>query len=137
MPIRGSMGEEKEKQEDTDSLSDIQDESELLSSGRFGVPWLDAWFSTALQEDALGDVFFLVSEELGHLMVGQYRAGSQYSALLGLLGPGFVGRHLPQQADMRALEKGEVRRDSIKWAATYRKVQEELIKQGDRAMAGR
>ena len=135
MPIRSSMMEEKE--EDTDSLSDIQDESEILSSGRFGVPWLDAWFSAALQEDALGDVFFLVSEELGHLMVGQYRAGSQYSALLGLLGPGFVGRHLPQQADMRALEKGDVRRDSIKWAATYRKVQEELIKQGDRAMAGR
>ena len=123
---------------------------------RFGVPWLDAWFSASLEDEQLGETFlrlspsqrffltFLtcmvldelgllvtgatlfclsclsspsvspssfiityiiiiiiiiilitrVSDELGHLVAGQHKAGRGREALLDLLGPAFVGRHL-------------------------------------------
>ena len=35
-----------------------------------------------------------VSDELGHLVAGQHKAGRGREALLHLLGPAFVGRHL-------------------------------------------
>ena len=35
-----------------------------------------------------------VSDELGHLVAGQHKAGRGREALLDLLGPAFVGRHL-------------------------------------------
>ena len=121
---------------------------------RFGVPWLDAWFSASLEDEQLGETFlrlspsqrffltFLtcmvldelgllvtgatlfclsclssssvspssfiityiiiiiiilitrVSDELGHLVAGKHKAGRGREALLDLLGPAFVGRHL-------------------------------------------
>ena len=99
---------------------------------RFGVPWLDEWFSMALDDEKLGETFLRfpfiiligfrlcgqlqishyptqmssyiaaglnrihhrVSDELGHLVAGQHKAGRGRKALLHLLGPAFVGRHL-------------------------------------------
>ena len=38
--------------------------------------------------------FIRVSDELGHLVAGKHKAGRGREALLDLLGPAFVGRHL-------------------------------------------
>ena len=39
-------------------------------------------------------IIIRVSDELGHLVAGQHKAGRGREALLDLLGPAFVGRHL-------------------------------------------
>ena len=87
--------------EEDDSISDIQEEEELMAGARFRVPWLDTWFNSALEDETLAEVFRCVSEELGRLVLGQYKCGPEYAALLQLLGPIFVGRYFEHQVSRK------------------------------------
>ena len=83
-----------------------------MADARFRVPWLDSWFTSTLEDETLGEVFKPVSEELGHLVLGQYKAGPQHLALLGLLGPAFVGRYFRHQVGQHDQQHG---RNTIRW----------------------
>ena len=61
---------------------------------KIGVPWLDRTFSMALEDEVLGQIFGAVSDKLGPLVKGSYRGETNQIALLQLLGPAFVCKHL-------------------------------------------
>ena len=98
-----------------------EDHEDLYSFGaKFGILWLDKWFSKVLQDDALGDYFQKVSDNLGSLVNGHYDSKMKQYALLSLLGPAFVGKHFlgEHKVDIRELEnlrQEDVCKDSKKY----------------------
>ena len=61
---------------------------------KIGIPWLDRTFSMAFEDEVVGQVFGAVSDKLGPLVRGSYRGETSQMALLRLLGPAFVCKHL-------------------------------------------
>ena len=61
---------------------------------KFEVPWLDLTFFMALEDDTVGQIFGAVSDSLGPLVRGSYKGKTSQIALLKLLGPAFVCKHL-------------------------------------------
>ena len=61
---------------------------------KIGIPWLDRTFSNALEDEVVVQVFGAVSDKLGPLVRGSYRGETSQMALLRLLGPAFVCKHL-------------------------------------------
>ena len=64
---------------------------------KIGVPWLDRTFSMALEDEVVAQIFGAVSDKLGPLVKGSYRGETSQIALLQLLGPAFVCKHLRHQ----------------------------------------
>ena len=61
---------------------------------KFGVPWLDKSFCMAMEDEVLVRMLTSVSDQLGPLVRGSYRGEAGQMALIRLLGPAFVCKHL-------------------------------------------